>query len=85
MTTKSQQNYINGSLELLQAVVADEVRLSLCGLYLVNEWSSEGVAFQQHTSPKIRVFAADQVARQALEEGVLIADLMMEKKKPKQK
>lgn len=53
---------------MLQAVVQDEVRLSLCGLYLVNEWSSEGVAFQQHASPKIGVFAADQVARQALEE-----------------
>lgn len=52
------------------------LRLVLCILYLVNEWSSEGVALQQHASPQIRVSAADQVARQALEEGVLIADLI---------
>lgn len=51
------------------------LRLVLCIIYLVNEWSSVGVALQQHTGPQLRVFAADQVARQALEEGVLIADL----------
>lgn len=44
-------------------------------LYLVDEWSSEGVALQQHTGPQVRVFAAHQVARQALEQGVLIANL----------
>lgn len=45
-------------------------------IYLINEWSSVWVALQQHAGPQIRVFAADQVARQALEEGVLIADLI---------
>ncbi len=50
-----------------------------CIPYLVNEWSSVGVALQQHAGPQIRVFTADQVARQALEEGVLIADLIKKK------
>lgn len=44
--------------------------------YLVNKWPSVGVALQQHTGPKLWVFAPDQVARQALEKGVLIAYLM---------
>lgn len=43
--------------------------------YLVNEWSSEGVGLQQHAGPQVRVSATDQVARQTLEQGVLIAHL----------
>lgn len=39
-----------------------EIKVVFYILYLVNEWSSEGVALQQHTGPKVRVFAADQVA-----------------------
>lgn len=43
--------------------------------YLVDKWSSEGVALQQHAGPELGVFATDQVARQALEKGVLVAHL----------
>lgn len=48
----------------------------MCILYLINKWSSERVALKKHTGPQLRVFASDQVARQALEEGVFIANLM---------
>lgn len=49
--------------------------------YLVNQWSSVGVTLQQHAGPQLWVFAANQVARQALEQGILIADLMLKEKK----
>lgn len=45
-------------------------------LYLVNKRPSVGVALQQHTGPKLGIFAPDQVARQALEKGILIANLV---------
>lgn len=57
-----------------------EVHLIFCILYLVNEWTSEGVALQQHTGPQLGIFATDQVAGQALEKGVLIADLKRKQK-----
>lgn len=51
------------------------MKLVLIIFYLVNKWSSVGVTLQQHAGPQLRIFAADQVAGQALEQGVLIADL----------
>lgn len=44
--------------------------------YLVNKRPPVGVALQQHTGPQLGIFAPDQVARQALEKGILIAHLM---------
>lgn len=65
-----------GQLKKQQADIYKEVIFVLFWHYLVNKWSSVGVALQQHTGPKLRIFATDQVARQALEKGVLIAHLM---------
>lgn len=57
-------------------VVLISTKLALFKIYLVNKWSSEGVALEQNTGPKIRVFATDQVTRQAFEQGILIANLL---------
>ena len=70
----------NRRLEKQKAPVMNEMKRASSFVYLVNEWSSEGVALEQHASPQLGVFATDQIARKALEQGVLIADLMSKKK-----
>jgi len=49
--------------------------LRVGGGYLVDQGSSVRVGLQQHTGPQLRVLAAHQVARQTLEQRVLIANL----------
>ena len=70
-------------LKKQQLVTANDLKGPV--LHLVNEWSSEGVGLQQHAGPQVRVFAAHQVARQALEQGVLIADLTLKEVKVKKR
>ena len=51
------------------------VTVSPWSSHLVDERPPEGVGLQQHAGPKLGVLAADQVAGQALEQRVFIADL----------